>query len=124
MSGRQRNPLQNRKKLGSLRQTKRKPSKDKGPIVKQMQFTSEGQPQTVNEKGIAMERENMRFKNIFLGLFAFAGVFLCLYDVRDEGMTLEIIGLFKYSGSLVGIVVTVLSVWGICKNDPQVSIKK
>lgn len=123
MSGRQKNLIKSRKNLGLSISTKRKPLSNKGPKVKQTQFTSEGQPQPVNEKGIAMERENMRTKNILLGIFAFAGIILCLYDVRDDGMTMEFVGLFKYSGSLVGLLVTVLCVMGICKNDPQVSIK-
>ena len=123
MSGKLKNPLKHRKKVGFSQTTSRKPSKGKGPKVKQTQFTSEGQPPFLNEKGIAMEKENVKYKNIILAILGIFGVVLCFFDIRDKGMMLEVVGAINYSGSLVGVLLTTISVVGIWKNKPQVSIK-
>ena len=94
------------------------------PNKKLTHFTSEGQPEIINKQGLALEKENMRAKNILFGIFAFVGIILCLFDIRDKGMTLEIMGFFNYSGSLIGVVIAVLSVCGIWCNNPQITIKK
>lgn len=101
--------------------SKKKKSRRKGK--KQLQFTSENQPASVNEKGIEMETESMRSRNVLYGVFALIGALLCIFDIRDKGMTLEFIGLFKYSGSLVGVVMTSMCIWGMMKNAPKVTIK-
>ena len=123
MNSKLKNPLKNKKKPGFPQTTTRKPSKGKGPKVKQTQFTSEGQPPSLNEKGIAMEKENVKVKNIILAILGILGVVLCFFDIRDKGMMLEIVGAVKYSGSLVGVILTTISVIGIWNNKPHVSIK-
>lgn len=90
---------------------------------KQTHFESKGQPQAINEKGIELEKTSMKYKYCLLGILAIAGVILCIFDIRDDGMILDFLGLFNYSGSLAGAVVIILCVWGIHKIEPKISIK-
>lgn len=104
--------------------SKRKGSKGKPHSKKQTEFVSKGQPRSVNEKGIELEKTSMIIKFIMFGVFALAGLILCILDIRDGGMVFELTGLFKYSGSLVGVLIMIICIVGICKNKPRVNIKK
>lgn len=104
--------------------SKRRGAKGKPHSKKQTEFVSKGQPRSVNEKGIELEKTSLIIKFILFGVFALAGLILCILDIRDGGMVLELTGLFKYSGSLVGVLIMIICIVGICKNKPQVNIKK
>ena len=104
--------------------SKKRGAKCKPHSKKQTEFVSKGQPCSVNEKGIELEKTSMIIKFILFGVFALAGLILCILDIRDGGMVFEFTGLFKYSGSLVGVLIMIICIVGIYKNKPQVNIKK
>lgn len=104
--------------------SKKRGAKGKSYSKKQKEFVSEGQSRAVNEKGIELERTSMIIKFIMFGVFALAGLVLSILDIRDGGMVFEFTGLFKYSGSLVGVLIMIICIVGIFKNKPQVNIKK
>ena len=75
-------------------------------------FISEGQPPEVNELGIKSEYNNNLFTKIILLVFALLGFTLCVLDIRDDGMLLKLSfgeTEFNYAGSLIGVVVMIIS---------------
>lgn len=92
--------------------------------VKQTQFVSEGQPPAINEKGLELEKISIIIKYTLLGIFALLGVILCIFDIRDDGLILKFLGLFNYSGTLVGVIITVACMYWIYKSKPSVFLKR
>lgn len=124
MSTKNKKHISRRPKGQGHHSSKRRGAKGKPHSKKQKEFVSKGQPRSVNEKGIELEKTYMIIKFVLFGLFALAGLILCFLDIRDGGMVFEFTGLFKYSGSLVGVLIMILCIVGIYKNKPQINIKK
>ena len=83
-------------------------------------FISEGQPPEVNELGIKSEYNNNLFTKIILLVFA-------LLDIRDDGMLLKLSfgeTEFNYAGSLIGVVVMIISMIVMLFHKPGVHLKK
>ena len=90
-------------------------------------FISEGQPPEVNELGIKSEYNNNLFTKIILLVFALLGFTLCVLDIRDDGMLLKLSfgeTEFNYAGSLIGVVVMIISMIVMLFHKPGVHLKK
>lgn len=89
-------------------------------------FISEGQPPEVNELGIKSEYNNNLFTKIILLVFALLGFTLCVLDIRDDGMLLKLSfgeTEFNYAGSLIGVVVMIISMIVMLFHKPGVHLK-
>ena len=91
-------------------------------------FISEGQPPEVNELGIKSEYNNNLFTKIILLVFALLWVLLFVFlDIRDDGMLLKLSfgeTEFNYAGSLIGVVVMIISMIVMLFHKPGVHLKK
>lgn len=94
---------------------------------KKSRFISEGQSPEVNTLGIKNEYNNNLLTKIILLVFALLGFILCVLDIRDDGMLLKLSfgeTEFNYAGSLIGVVVMIISMIVMLFHKPGVHLKK
>ena len=75
------------------------------------------------EIGMEGEYNTVNNKNVLFGAGIIIGSVLTILDIRDHGMIFEGFG-FKFSGSLVGILIIFLSLYFLSRNNPHVKLSK
>lgn len=96
-----------------------KSSKEK---KKKKDFVSKNRSTELNKKGIELEKSSITQKNILLFIGMIMAVGLLFFDVKDDGMLFEGLGI-KFAGSLVGTILLILIMIGIFRNKPKVSLE-
>lgn len=95
------------------------PSKNK---KKKRDFVSKNKSTELNKKGIELEKSSIIQKNILYLIGMVTAIVMLILDVKDQGMLFEGFGI-KFAGSLVGTVLFVLTMIGIFRNKPKVSLE-
>lgn len=88
---------------------------------KKHDFVSKGQNESVNITGMELENASVKQKDRYFLVGLIIGFVLLIFDVRDNGMMVEFLGI-KYTGSLVGGVIALACIIGIFRNKSKVSI--
>lgn len=90
-------------------------------------FISEGQSPEINSLGINKEYSYKLIIVIIMAILAISGIFLCILDIRDNGLLFELsIGKssVKYVGSSLGIIIVISSFICILFQKPHIHLKK
>lgn len=111
------NPKRNKRKVYKSVTTSSKPKKRK-----KHDFQSKGQNESVNRMGMDLEKSTVKQRSCFYFFGLILSLVLLLIDVRDKGMTFEMLGI-KYSGSLVGVIIAIACIYGMINNKPKVTIE-
>lgn len=88
---------------------------------RQRDFVAKNLDSATANKGIENEYADVRQKNLIYFVVIVFGVIMTFWGIKDDGMELKILG-FKYSGTFVGIAVTLFCIYGMYKNKPKVKI--
>lgn len=88
---------------------------------KDHKFTSTDKNPEIAKEGMSMELKAMQQRSNFYYVVIGLGLLLTVLDVKDKGLLFEGLG-FKFSGTLVGILVVVIGVVAMMKNKPVVII--
>lgn len=75
------------------------------------------------KKGMEMELSAMKQRTYLYYFGILVGTVLTLLDIKDKGLLFEGLG-FKFSGSLVGVLVVVVCVIAMSKNKTDVTVSK
>lgn len=94
----------------------------KKPKCRKHDFISKNKSDSINQKGIELEKSTMFQKNVLYGIGIFTSLILALFDIKDEGMLFEGLG-FKFSGTSVAALFFIICLVGICKNKPKVILE-
>lgn len=89
---------------------------------KKCDFVSKSTSIELNKQGIKLEKLSIIQKNFIFFVGLIFGFILLLLDVKDDGMFFEGLGI-KFAGSLVGIVVIIISLIGVLHNKPRVRLE-
>ena len=88
---------------------------------KKRDFESHGQDSATNKLGILLEYLTVIIKMLFLFLGLLGGFWMIYKDIRDNGACFKF-GSFEYSGSLVGIIISVACAAGLWRNRAKVKL--
>ncbi len=84
-------------------------------------FTAPDTNPTIVEEGMKAEQRAVLIKTIFFSGTFLSGALLTIFDFRDEGMLFEGFG-FKFAGTLVGVLICILSIVGMWCNKTKITI--
>ena len=113
----------NRNKTKYVARTTTKPKrKKKGSDKKLHDFKSKGQSEKVNIELIKMEKSKYKQKNIIYSIMAVSGGILLILEIKDDLMLFEGFGI-RFTGSLVGILIVIISAIGLMRNNVKAEVK-
>lgn len=100
----------NKKKKKSIGKSSKKSRSKKIKLSNQRQrsFEAEGATPEVQELGTKSEYKYSIIYTVICGVLILSGVVMIFMGIRDEGMKIKI-GPYEFSGSMVGLVVILLS---------------
>ena len=97
--------------------------KGKGTMPeKQKSFNSDGATQATNQLGLKNERIRIYFVYITFILGIIVGLVLVLLNITDTSFMLNW-GNVQFKATVVGFIIILLCIWGICKFDSKSTVK-
>lgn len=112
----------NKRRNGGYTPVKTVPAKPKRRKNKKHSFESKHRSEAVELEGIKREHTSANQRQLIFAIMIVAGIVLACLDIRDKGMIFEGLG-FKYSGSLSGILITIIGGFLAAGAKPKVKLE-